>query len=141
MTITEARDEIFALLRNEWIAHASALPIFWQGETHINPPDQSQGYARATVLHSTGGQSSLGGTNGVRFSRQGVAIIQCFGPLGIGKSLTISEEIASMALDAFEGKTTPGGIWFRNCRFNEIGPADGWFQINVIAEFIYDEVK
>jgi hypothetical protein len=146
MKLIQARDEIFSLIRNYFNSQGSTVPILWQGIPIDKPPDTSDlsyaaGYARATVLHSGGRQSTLGGKSGTRFDRSGVVIIQCFGPIGIGKGLTNAEQIATMALDALEGKTTPGGIWFRNCRPNDIGPADGWFQINVVAEFLYDEVK
>ncbi|HEY6019460.1 MAG TPA: hypothetical protein VIY48_06050, partial [Candidatus Paceibacterota bacterium] len=108
---------------------------------HSRPPDMSKPYARATVLHATGKQATLAGPGGARWERRGVCIVQCFGPLKNGRGLTVAEGLATVAKNAYEGKASPEGIWFRNCRINEVGSADGLYQVNAIAEFYYDEVK
>ena len=64
-------------------------------------------------------------------------MVQCFGPLANG-GLTLAEALAKVAREAFEGSVSPGGIWFRKCRVNEIGPDANWFQVNMVADFEYD---
>lgn len=147
MTFLESRDEMFTMLLTAWNLNAMAVvglipAIQWQG-LDISPiPPQGVPFGRATVHHIEGGQSTLGNSQGKNtYERVGILTFQVFGPLGSGKGLTIAEGLANIALNAFEGKASPGGIWFRNCRLNEVGVTDGWFQINVLAEFTYDEVK
>lgn len=146
MKTSEARDEMFAMLLSAWENGAGDvlgyLPdILWQGQEK-GPPSLEFAYARASVVHNTGRQASLAGEAGAkRFRRTGILFVQCFAPLGIENPLTIADNLGRIVLDAFEGRSSPGGIWFRSCRLNEIGPTDGWYQVNVIAEFSYDEVK
>lgn len=147
MTYDEARDEMFAMLKIAWDAGAGAIvsgavpSILWQGQEY-GPPALTAAYARATVHHNTGRQTSLTGEGGQRrFTRYGIVFIQIFVPVSFKNPLTIASKLGKVALDAYEGRSSPGGIWFRNARLNEIGPADGWEQVNVVAEFQYDEVK
>lgn len=148
MTITEARDELFAMLKAAWdlsagLAIGGDTPlVLWQGQENEPRPPADQPYARATVLHSDRNQASLAGADSLRrYDNTGVVIVQCFGPLTGGKGMTTAEALALIAKNAYEGKSSPGGIWFRRCRTNEIGPSDGWYQINAVAEFTYDEVR
>lgn len=146
MTNSEARDSIFAQFRSHW--DQSIYPVLgviptvlWQGQENSVLPSNQEPFVRATVLHASGRQATLAGPGGARWERRGICIIQCFGPIQGGKGLTLADRMAAVAKDAFEGRSTPEGVWFRNCRLSEVGPADGWFQMNVAAEFTYDEVK
>lgn len=147
MNITEARDEIFALLKSKWetaVWKGSATPpvIYWQGKEATKPPPQDQWYSAAGVFHKSGHQASLAGADGSRmYDRTGTVIVQCFGPSAGGNGLVLAEEQALIALNAFEGAHTANGIWFRNCSPYEVGVADGWYVIHVNAEFTYTEVK
>jgi hypothetical protein len=125
------------------MAAVGSIPfIQWQGLDIQQIPPQGVPFARATVHHIEGRQSTLGNSQGKNtYERIGILTFQVFGPLGSGKGLTIAESLANIALNAFEGTASPGGIWFGNCRVNEVGVTDGWFQINVVVEFTYDEVK
>ncbi len=58
-----------------------------------------------------------------------------------GEGLELAYSLAETVVSAFEGTTTERGVEFRNTRLNEIGPDGDWFQINVLADFTYDEVK
>lgn len=148
MNTTEARDEIFGMFRLNWGNLAGAVvggdppPIIWQGQEQLAPQIVNGAYARAVVLHQSGMQASLAGDTGIKmWRRSGVVIVQCFGPLSSGKGLTIAEGLATIVKNSFEGLASPGGIWFRNVRINEVGPNDAWYQVNTIADFTYDEVR
>lgn len=149
MTYGQARDEMFAMLKARWDLFAPATvdnaytpDVFWQGKVYSTPPPVGKAFARATVLHAAGRQASLAGEGGARrFSRRGMVMVQCFGPNAGSEGLTIAEALGKIVTDTYEGQASPGGIWFRNCRINEVGPDDGWFQVNAYADFIYDEVK
>jgi hypothetical protein len=147
MNHEQARDELYEMFRAAWAANSGAVvqgsapPVIYQGVSKDTPPAMEVSYARASVKHFTGTQGSLGGTGNRRFNRTGAVFIQTFAPLGIGNPLTIAVRLGRIALEAFEGRSSPGGIWFRGCRLMEIGHSDGRYQVNVIAEFTYDEVK
>jgi hypothetical protein len=150
MTSAEARDEIFTMLKLDWelyappfnLPHQSIAPeIYWQGVEYTNTPPAGIPYAKALLIHTSGRQVALGPVGSRLYEYQGILYVQCFGPSGSGKSLTIAEGLATIAKDAFEGKASPNGIWFRNCHVVEIGPENGWFQMNAEAGFSYSEVK
>jgi hypothetical protein len=136
-TITEARDQILALFKAAWDTTGyTAIYDDRPGST----PDTTDPWARATVRHNTGRQATLADATGARrYDRLGLATFQVFTPVGDGVKL--ADELSQLLVDAYEGKSTAGGIWFFNVRANEIGVADGWRQTNVIAEFRYQQQK
>lgn len=145
--VKNARDEITELFNQAWSADPISrdvrvfyddvpqdLPISDTGTR--NPPP----WARVTIRHNAGSQSSLAGQDGKRrWERSGVVTVQLFTPYGTG--LSLADDLAMIVLGAFEGKATRSHVWFRNARPVEIGQDGAWFQTNVIAEFTYDEVR
>lgn len=134
------------MFRTAWEAGTvvvPAPPVRWQGQEQSSPPDRSaQAFARIKMDHVQRTQGSLSNESGQRkWLNEGIIMIQCFGSVSTGRGLGIAESLAILAKNAFEGKTSPGGIWFRKCRTNEVGSEDGWFQVNAVAEFSYDEVR
>lgn len=136
LNVTEARDEILALFRTAAEANASGVPVlYWDApDDDDEPQDGTDRWMRVTVRHTTGNNDAIGNT---LFQREGTVTVQIFGILGNG--LSIVDELSKVCLDAFQGKSTPGGVWFRNVRLNEIGHDGDWFQSNVLADFEYTE--
>ena len=124
--------------RDQWW---KPLDVEWPGVDSGDSRDPDEPWARITVSHIDSAQTTLGGLNNRRFTRQGIVAVQMFSPLVDGGGLTFAEQSAIISRDAFEGVGTASGIWFRNTRIKEIGPDATWYQINVIAEFQYDELK
>jgi hypothetical protein len=118
----------------------NALKLIWQGvESQPASPDPTAPWARVKMQHATGGQKSLANANGrSRYVRSGFVVVQLFN-VG-GKGLVSTDQMVAMILAAYEGKTTTGGIVFRNGRFQEVGQDGPWFQTNVFADFEYDEI-
>ncbi len=146
MTFAEARDEIQTLFNVAWLANTPAItgsapPVEWDNLEPLLPP--SPPWARARVAHEDGRQASLTGSDGTsRFERTGTLTISINTVLGTGTA--ISDALAKVVMDAIEGNTSANGeAWFRNVRLNEIGPGPGdkWHQVDLLAEFTYDEVK
>lgn len=133
LTITQARDEILALFMTAWNAQVTVPPVFYWDITH-DPPVQDA-WARIIVQHITGQNDGI--TNR-RFSRTGVVTVQIFTRFGAG--LSQNDTLTKIAADAFQGKATPGGAWFRNVRLREIGQDGQWFHSQVLADFEYTEV-
>ncbi len=146
-TLLNARDEMLELFRAAWLGSpesASVLVIYPDTLADVPKGNDSNRnpipWARVSVNHYTGTQASLSGDTGRRrWRRTGDVIVQIFTPFGTG--LSLSDRLSMIALAAFEGQSTPSGVWFRGVRSEEIGQDGSWFQANVIAEFTYDEVR
>lgn len=96
-------------------------------------------WARATVRHATGNQSSLGSDTGTRkFTDEGTVIIQVFSPVGDGS--TASRAAAEVVLNAYRDARDPN-VWFRDAKLNEVGSDGAFYQTNVTATFSYDTVR
>lgn len=146
-TFDGARDEILGLFNTKWTTDTPALNggapirVEWPGVDAGDPPPADKPYARITLRHTTSRQATFGPTGGRRFTRPGLITVQVFTPLSGGQGLSLAEKCAIIARDAFEGRGTASGIWFRNARIQEIGPDGTWYQMNVLVEFVYDELR
>ena len=146
-TIKNARDEIISIFYTAWQADSTSngLKVLYDDVISDVPttPDADgnlPAWARITVAHTGGTQGSLSDQNGMRrWTRTGIVTVQIFTPIGTG--LSLADELSMIAVAAFEGKSTPSNIWFRNVSNKEIGTDGEWFQTNVSAEFTYDEVR
>lgn len=140
-TFVEARDDMLAQITDAWKTANPTYPIVYDdysGEQGV--PKTEKPWTRVTIRHNRGEQETLVNSLGNRlFLRDGLITIQIFTPRGAG--LTKAYELAKVAADAFEGKATPKGVWFRSVRLREVGPDGNWFQVNVIADFEYSEAK
>lgn len=147
LTVTQARDEIHTLFKTAWDAGADTAGkrvMYWDSKQVIDETNDGDGnpntWARIVIQHVLSNQASLANRSGQRkYRRSGLVTVQVFTPLGTG--LSIADRIYKIVLDAFEGKVTPGNVWFRNVRLNEVGPSGSWFQGNIISDFEYDEIK
>ena len=137
LTITEARDEMSALFQEAWTSTGYA--VFWDDIGQPVENDRSP-WARLTVRHADASQATLANHAGRRrYRRVGTVFVQLFAPTGEG--LSTLDDMAIEAMRAFEGRTTPGGVWFRDVRLRELGVDGSWQLANVMADFEYDEVR
>lgn len=151
----EARNEIYTRFQTAWLADADSadVPVIYENKKATVPTSPETGepvdaptWARVSLRHnpdiSGGTQASAGADStgsGTRvYERQGIVFVQIFETRG--KGLRSSDDLATIAQKAFQGKETPSGIWFRHVRAIEIGEAGDWYQTNVLAEFVYQEV-
>ena len=136
LNFTTARDEIQTLFQTAWNAQPSPPPVYyWDVQGDDPTSEATPAWARITVRHTIGRDAAIGGRC---FLRQGTVTVQIFTKFGEG--LVNNDQLAKVAVDAFQGKATPGSVWFRNVRLNEIGQDGDWFQSNVLADFEYYEV-
>ncbi len=138
LSFTDARDEILTLFKTAWDASAfTAAPVlYWDVASDDDLPDPrtTELWSRITVRHEAGRNDSIG--NSI-FQREGTVTIQIF--TRIGEGLANADLASKVAVDAYQGQSTPGGCWFRNVRMNEIGSDGAWFQVNILADFEYVE--
>lgn len=136
-TYAQARDEIFAVINAAW--STTSFLMIWPDKVAEKPIPRTP-WARTTILHTDGGQSTLANHQGLqRFRRDGIVTVQIFTPVGEGTQR--SYDLAKVISDALEGTTTTKGVWFRNVRLKEIGSDTPWFQVNINSDFYYEELK
>lgn len=145
ITQSEARDEIFALFKTAWEAGTidivSYIPnIEYQGVQPIATPDIAKHWCRISIQTVSENQASLSDENGQRtYTAYGLVFVQVFCPRSERNGFERGISLAQIAKRAFRGKATPGRIWFRNVRLNELEPENSFYRLNVVAEFEYDE--
>lgn len=149
ITYNQANDEINATFLAAWNAGTSAIvgyvpEIRWQNVQNRALPDGSKFWVRVskdTVFERQATLSVCEGSPGQRkYTASGLVFVQLFMPKSNAQAYELGQQLAVVARNAFRGKTTPGNIWFRNVRINEINPEELYYRINVIAEFEYDEI-
>lgn len=137
MTFDEGRDYVLSVFKAAWDTQPS-YAVTWN-DVPAAPPGTDVIWARPTVRHATGRQSSLSGEIGLRkFQHTGTVFVQIFGPVGDGLKQVYSA--ANLVKNAYEDSRHEN-LWFRNVRLNEIGENGGFQQFNVLADFLYDEVR
>lgn len=133
MTFDEARDEMLAIFHQVWGSRAVSY-------NDVRALEPSTGiWARVTVRHGTGGQSSLGDQTGTRKWRiAGTLYISVFSPVGDGNTqgYNAAEEVA----DAYRVAKN-GCVWYRNHRIREIGDDSAETHTQFTCEFEYDRYK
>lgn len=149
ITYTQAGDEINTQFLTAWNAHSSAIvgyvpEIRWQNVQNRPLPDGSKFWVRVskdTVFEQQATLSVCEGLPGQRkYTANGLVFVQLFMPKSNHQAFELGQQLAVIARNAFRGKSTPGNIWFRNVRINEVQPEELYFRINVISQFEYDEL-
>lgn len=136
MTYEEAVDQMFDLLKEAWAptGYAAFYDDVAQERMGTDAP-----FIRAFIRHSSGGLQAFGSTEKQSFERMGYLMVQIYTP--VAKGLSESYRLAKIVSDAFEGKSTPEGVWFRRGRISEAGK-DGMFKVlNFVTDFEYTEIK
>jgi hypothetical protein len=139
-TTPVARDEMFAVVKAA-LAPFNGVVVQWPGVDTLEPPSADTDWVRITLEHDSGSQASLAGADGARrWNRGGTIFAQCFGRLAVGSDVR-ANELACAVRDAFQGRATVSGVWFRNCGIREVGRDKFWYQTNAFITFDYDEVQ
>lgn len=146
---TLVKDELSQMFNDAWglidftqVGLSTPPIINWEGRASDIPPASDIPYVRFTVTPVTATQASLAGNQATRqYQNNGLVTVQCFGPLQFDDGYEVADYVAIMAKRVFQGKTSPNGIWFRNCRAKRIGPSGGWYQFNTIIEYQFNEQR
>lgn len=135
---TTARDELTGLVRTA--LEAEGVVMRYEDRENDPPKTTTVNWARVTVRHNVRSQGSLSNEQGKRrFTSVGTLTTQIFAISGTG--LSSADELSMVLLEALDGKRTASGVWLRNARMNEVGPSGHWFQVNVLADFMYDTLR
>lgn len=138
LSFTQARDEILGQFKTAWDASVfSGAPVVYWDKTSADDkpnPDTTEVWVRMTVRHEIGRNDAIGNR---LFQREGTVTAQLFTRFGTG--LANVDAASKVIVDAYQGQSTSGGVWFRNVRMNEVGQDGQWFQTNILADFEYVE--
>ena len=140
-TFREARDDMLDVMDVAWLPLGH--PLVFAGLRSNNStaqrgtkPTTAVPWARIAITHASGGQATLANHDSVRrYRRNGFITVQVFA------DFELVDDLAKTVADAYEGVTTGHGVEFRNVRVNDVGQDDLWYQVNVVIDFTYDEVK
>jgi len=136
LTFAQANDDILALLKAAW--DPTGHEMFYDDIREQRETDQTP-WAQVVVRHAAGQQDTLGGVGNRSFLRLGVVIVTINTPSGSG--LSTAYALAKVVADAYEGVSSPNGVWFRNVRINELGRDGTFYRTNVLIDFEYSEMK
>ena len=135
LTFDQARDQMFEVAKAA--CDSIPIPLIYTDIPADTP--SAPVWARVILRHADGRQSSLTGPiNGCqRFTNVGTVFVQVFGAVGDGSKAAY--DAAQILATAF--RKAQKEVWFRNVRANEVGTKGAFEQINVLADFSYDDVR
>lgn len=141
-TITEARDEINGLLKGAVdaynLATGKSIQVYYDDVDKAEAGGKDA-HLRSFIRHADGDQDTFGGAGHRRFTRTGVVMVQVMTPFGDG--FTLGDVLGIVARNAYEGVSTPNGVWFRRVAVKEVGKTGNFYQQNVTAYFEYTETR
>lgn len=137
-----AYDEIIALFLATWSAEPTApTDIHYDDrETPLPLPESAQEWVKFSVSQGPSVQIGLGSVNGKKlWGTEGIILIEIRTLSNDG--LERAQFLGPLAMGAFRGKQTAGGVWFKNIS-SKPGGADGpWTVTIVTADFSFTERK
>jgi hypothetical protein len=134
MNFNEAEAEIRKFFDTAW---AGLTDIAWPDQNFTIPLNET--WVRFTCQENDGRQVSMGSPGNNRFRHFGIVTVQVFQPEG-NNSIDARTK-ATAALAAFMGAQTANGVNFFDVTARQIGnDENGFYQINVLSSFYYDEI-
>ena len=136
LTFEQAYDDILKMINVAWAT--TGYKIYFES-VQDEREAETLPFCRVWVRHAGGGQKTLGGEGNRLFDRRGFLRIEVYSRITNG--LQESYQLAKVASDAYEGRSSDNGVWFRRVRISEMGK-DGIFnRVDVIVDFEYHEMK
>lgn len=126
----------------EVFASVPGLVVEWDGVDEMKPPSGDSHWVYAMIRHDDSFQASLSGPDQgkKRWRSTGILTVQCFWLLK-DTGLTGARLLAKKLQQAYRGRATASGVWFRNPSIREVGPDSSWYQVNFTVFFEYDQVS
>ena len=131
---SEAIQAMTSFFHAAWVDTA---PVIWGDDDDTAKPN-NEPWLRFNARHVDGDQVSMGAPGANRFEAVGTVTIQIFQPSG--KEGLEAQAIADAVLGIYKGASS-GGVHYSRVRANEVGnDGHGWYQINVLADFRYEQI-
>ena len=145
LTPVTAKDDLYSFVNAAFaaylVASGEACEVRWQGKAKPNEPgnvwvrfsmQQVLSPLRGFIETQDSADLTVYETAGLFFAQVNVAMSEA-------DSFRRGDLLATALRDMVRDKNTPGGIWLRNARFNEIPSDAQFYKWNVVAEYEYDE--
>lgn len=135
ITASEANDIMLSTVQELF---GEQYTILYENKGGVIPTAEDSIWMKPFVRHSGSRQTSLADHLGkARYDVWGVLFIQLFFPLGKGLETpyNVSEELAQL-LRKYKSQ-----VWFRNVKWEEIGPDGKFYQFKLTAQFEYTQVR
>jgi hypothetical protein len=144
LTNDEAYDSILATFKAAWDTLGAGFVVSYPNvpldpTTKAAIDRQEIPFCRVSVKPNTRQQATLAGVGGRRFDQTGLFTAQIFTLAGDGGAL--DRTLTRLVERAFEGISTPNGVWFRNVRTTSSGTDGHYWMSLVVAEWEYQEVR
>jgi len=126
------------------VTDAQSLAVTWEDVdygTLDQKPDAHVPWIRVAVRHRDSNATSLSNSEGKKkFQEDGFVLVEVMTPMGDG---TVTADILAQAfLTALRTRSSLNqSVWYTSPRAQEIGPDNGWFKTNVVAEFHYNIIE
>lgn len=115
----------------------SGVAVIYGGDDPTAPPDNAP-WIRFNVQHNDGFQASMGSPNANRFERRGILTIQIFQPEN--QYGLVAQGHADTIHTLYSG-LEDSGIHYFDTFVREAGnDGFGWYQINVVTTFKYEQI-
>jgi hypothetical protein len=140
VTLEEARDEVLGRVEATlYNIDALIRPTLLFEGVHAQPSGSEEGsWAWASFKVLAGAQESMGGVGGTSLWRTtGSLVIEVY--TSALRGLLSSDRICQAFRDGFRGYTSPGGVWFRNHRIENVGISGSFYRSDVVIDFEYSE--
>lgn len=132
MNVLNGTNTMQGYFTSQW---ASATPIRYPDDPRAVP---NEPWVRMIIKHDSGDQATMGDPGNNRFRRTGVITFQIFQQEG--QYGTIAKSHAKDIMAIYTG-TTNSDIMYINPILREVGnDGHGWYQVNVVVKFQYDEI-
>lgn len=148
--LSQAVDSIYNRFYTEWVLSSESVAgyvptvVFSGCESGDDPSGENTTWVRISANFVDESQTSLSdcvaSPGKRRYTCSGVVFVQVFVPRSVSGGHALSRALAEVAQKAFRGKTTSGGVWYKNARVNTLPPEDAFFRHNAVAEFEFDIV-
>lgn len=144
LSFADAADAIMDVFRVAWEAsiysdYEVRYPNMggFPSDDSVTPPQSPVPWVSVRIVHGAGYEAISAPPR--LYSRRGRFVAHIYIPSGMG--LSLGYEAAKIIADAYEGASTPGGVWFRNCQIGELGSDGAYAIVAVTVEFEYTELK
>lgn len=134
MSLQTINTAILTRFANEWDTDDAAV-LYPNSDPAGIPPSDKSPWVRINVLPGEAFTATLNGPAGPEYRYPGIIMVQVFTNVNIGNG--VAQRLADKVADIFRGQEF-SGVTCRASSFNQIGDLDGWFQVNVLTEFYFD---
>jgi hypothetical protein len=154
LTEVQAKDEMLTMFRTAWNANSVAVitpyqvtvpAVRYHGQVNKEPPPSNLYHAILYMECVSRSQKTLAidvasiGTR--RYNNIGILSLQIMCPFSDAENSDRGLRLGIVARDAFEGKTSPCGVWFRDAKVTPSLSTEVFSKHIMTVGYQFDEIK